>query len=83
MEAPVVAVELPADLYAELQSLTAQENAKDPVDMIVRLVAEAQEKHVYLQPPPAFQRILDRATDLGLDDLSEQHDHYLYGTDKQ
>lgn len=83
METPVVAIELPADLYAELQSLTAQENAKNPADMIARLVAEAQEKHVYPQPTPAFQRILDRATDLGIADLSEQHDHYLYGTDKR
>jgi hypothetical protein len=31
----------------------------------------------------AFQRILARATDLGLPDLAEQHDHYLYGVDKR
>ena len=31
----------------------------------------------------AFQRILGRATDLGVSDLAEQHDHYLYGTEKQ
>jgi hypothetical protein len=77
METPVVAIELPVDLYAELQSLTAQENARDPADMIVRLVAEAQEKHVYPQPTPAFQRILDRTADLGVDDLSEQHKRYI------
>lgn len=77
METPVVAVELPANLYADLQSLTEQENAKDPLDMIARLVAEAQEKHVSPQPTPAFQRILDRAIDLGVDDLSVRHDHYL------
>jgi hypothetical protein len=29
-----------------------------------------------------FQRILARATDLGVSDLAEQHDHYLYGTAK-
>jgi hypothetical protein len=83
METPNVTVELPANLYTELQSLTEQENASDPVEMIARLVAEAKEKHVYPQSAPAFQRILDRATDLGVDDLSEQHDHYLYGTDKR
>jgi hypothetical protein len=27
----------------------------------------------------AFQAILERATDLGVPDLAEQHDHYLYG----
>ena len=36
------------------------------------------------QPPVrAFERILARATDLGVSDLAEQHDHYLYGTEKQ
>ncbi len=83
METPSVTVELPVNLYSELQSLTEQENASDPVEMIARLVAEAKEKHAYPQPTPAFQRILDRATDLGVDDLSAQHDHYLYGTDKR
>lgn len=31
----------------------------------------------------AFERILARATDLGVTDISEQHDHYLYGIDKR
>ena len=31
----------------------------------------------------AFQRLLARATDLGISDLAEQHDHYLYGTEKR
>lgn len=36
-------------------------------------------------PPPvsAFERILARATALGVNDLAEHHDHYLYGTSKQ
>ncbi len=83
MEPPIVTVELPANLYSELQLLTEQENAKDPVDMIARLVAEAHEKHTYPQSTPAFKRILDRATDLGVSDLAEQHDHYLYGIEKR
>lgn len=35
-------------------------------------------------PPPvsAFECILARATALGVNDLAEQHDHYLYGTPK-
>jgi hypothetical protein len=81
MDASVVTIELPGELYADLQSLTEQAQAKDPVDMIARLVAQAQHPAgLVYATTPAFQRILDRADDLGVDDLSEQHDHYLYGT---
>jgi len=31
----------------------------------------------------AFEEILVMATDLGVPDLAEQHDHYLYGTPKR
>lgn len=34
-------------------------------------------------PMGAFERILARATALGVSDLAEQHDHYLYGAPKQ
>jgi hypothetical protein len=34
-------------------------------------------------PPEAVSHILARAEDLGVSDLAEQHDHYLYGTPKQ
>ncbi len=30
-----------------------------------------------------FQKISARAKDLGISDLANQHDHYLYGTEKQ
>ena len=30
----------------------------------------------------AFRAILERAIDLGVADLAEQHDHYLYGGEK-
>ena len=30
-----------------------------------------------------LKELSDLATDLGVDDLAEQHDHYLYGTDKR
>jgi len=30
----------------------------------------------------AFQQMLAMATDLGVTDLAEQHDHYLYGVDR-
>ena len=84
MDAAVVTIELPNKLYADLQSLTQQAQAQSPVDMIVRLVTQArQPAGIVYAATPAFQRILDRAADLGIDDLSEQHDHYLYGTAKR
>jgi hypothetical protein len=33
--------------------------------------------------PEVFLRILERARDLGIGDLAEQHNHYLYGTPKR
>lgn len=33
--------------------------------------------------PRSIARILQRAEDLGVPDLAEQHDHYLYGTPKR
>lgn len=30
-----------------------------------------------------FQKISARAKDLGISNLANQHDHYLYGTEKQ
>lgn len=39
-------------------------------------VAPAQSKH-------RFAYLLDIAEDMGIDDLSENHDHYLYGADKR
>ncbi|MEA3309643.1 MAG: antitoxin family protein [Chloroflexota bacterium] len=30
-----------------------------------------------------LQQLLALTTDLGVDDLAEQHDHYLYGTEKR
>lgn len=33
--------------------------------------------------PRSFKRILARARDLGIPDLAEQHDHYLYGLPKR
>jgi hypothetical protein len=75
-----VTLQLPAGLYAELQALASDEQ-KDPVELIAYLVAMVREHQIDLsaQPKPstlAFQRILERATDLGVTDLAEQHDHY-------
>jgi len=34
-------------------------------------------------PYNVFDEITERATDIGIRDLSRNHDHYLYGADKQ
>lgn len=46
--------------------------------------------HIESAPPAAtkeggtvLRKLLSLSTDLGVDDLAEQHDHYLYGTEKR
>ena len=83
METGTVTLELPARLYTDLQSLAAEQQM-DLVEVLTHLITMATQHSARPQSPTrAFQRILDRATDLGVTDLAEQHDHYLYGTDKQ
>jgi hypothetical protein len=78
MGKPMIAIELPADLYAELESLIAQSKAKNTVELITRLVADARKRQQYPESPnPALRRIMDRATDLGVSDLSEQYNKRL------
>jgi hypothetical protein len=83
MEASMVTIKLPARLYTQLQMLATDEQT-DPIEMLTRLITLAIQERARLQSPTrAFQRILDRATDLGVTDLAEQHDHYLYGVEKR
>ena len=71
METETVTIELPAQFYAQLELLT-------------HLIAVAMEQRIQPQSPTrAFRRIRERATDLGVTDLADQHDHYLYGVDKR
>ncbi len=53
---------------------------------------ERTQVQVRIEPAPqvvakadvtVLQQLLSLATDLGVDDLAEQHDHYLYGTEKR
>lgn len=44
---------------------------------------EPQSKQKLKQQRKVLQRISERAIDLGVSDLSSQHDHYLYGIEKQ
>jgi hypothetical protein len=81
MTSESVTLDLPASLYADLEALASDEEA-EVVDVIARLVEAARQQQLAESPTRAFRRILERATDLGITDLAEQHDHYLYGVDK-
>jgi len=83
MTVGTVTVKLPKDLYTRLDTLAKQERT-DVVALLNRLAASATAPRAEVEPSTtAFQRILGRAADLGVSDLAEQHDHYLYGTEKQ
>jgi hypothetical protein len=82
MASEIVILELPASVYADLESLAENEQT-EPSDMIARLVKAARGEHRAEPPTRAFRKILERATDLGITDLAEQHDHYLYGVGKK
>lgn len=82
MASDTITIELPATVYAELETL-ANEEQVEPADVIARLVEAARQQYQTDSPTRAFRRILERATDLGISDLAEQHDHYLYGVDKR
>lgn len=82
MEPETVVLELPASLFSDIESLAAEEQL-EPAEVIARLVEAARQQQQIGVPTRAFRRILERATDLGVADLAEQHDHYLYGVDKQ
>lgn len=42
-----------------------------------------EDSTVYPFPQPAFYYLAEIAEDLGVDDLAENHDHYLYGVEKR
>jgi hypothetical protein len=82
MPSETVTLELPASVYADLESL-AEEEQTEPSELIGRLVRAARREYRGEPTTRAFRKILERATDLGVTDLAEQHDHYLYGTEKK
>jgi hypothetical protein len=82
MSSKNVVLELPAAVYADLESLAEKEQT-EPSEMVARLVKAAGHEPQAEPTTRAFRKILERATDLGVTDLAEQHDHYLYGTDKR
>ncbi|GAB4443073.1 MAG: hypothetical protein Kow0031_25230 [Anaerolineae bacterium] len=82
MEKTVVTLEIPVDLYASLQALAANKK-QNLSDLITHLVKTAYRQEQTVTSTPAFDTLLANATDLGFTDLAEQHDHYLYGVERQ
>ncbi|PKO22830.1 MAG: hypothetical protein CVU38_07440 [Chloroflexi bacterium HGW-Chloroflexi-1] len=83
MTVNTVTIELPQPLYTRLEAL-AQEERTDLLALLSRLAGSAAKPRARTRPSTrAFQRILERTTDLGVKDLAEQHDHYLYGVEKR
>lgn len=80
MTARMVTLKLPQELYARLEALATAERT-DVLEFLRRITEPEPEPEP--EEPSAFQRILERATDLGVSDLAEQHDHYLYGLPKR
>lgn len=80
METNTVTIEMPVQLYQKLQLLAEDEHA-NPLEVLYRLIKVAPRRRTR-PTTQAFQRIAERATDLGVDDLAEHHDHYLYGVEK-
>ena len=75
MRESTVTIELPAEVYAELESLAAQDKARDAADMIARLVTNAQAHKQYPESSTsALHRVMDRATDSGMSGSSKQYD---------
>jgi len=86
-----VTLELPSEIYDGLQQLADQ----DQIDLIRELDslvkralllqvhdAPAQERPASTEPD-LLRRLASLAQNLGVEDLAEQHDHYLYGTGKR
>lgn len=83
MDTATVTVKLPTQLYTRLQARARKEQT-DMVELLDRLVDTTDPTPATQQPTTqAFQRILARAANLGVSDLADQHDHYLYGVDKR
>jgi len=80
MDIEMTILKIPTQVYSDLQTLAETEQA-DVVEVLRRLIAQAREKPS--TSGGALDHILARATDLGVEDLAEHHDHYLYGVEKQ
>jgi hypothetical protein len=76
--------QLNAFLIAAIEVWLAQEQqTRNVEEVITQLLDLAQQNDRPVETStPVFQRILARATDMGISDLSQHHDYYLYGVVK-
>ncbi len=58
--------------YDQYEALIAQ----------LKELSQRQPTYIIAEEKGTFSALADMAQDLGVDDLAEQHDHYLYGVDK-
>jgi hypothetical protein len=80
-------------MTVEVSNILAQARQLTPLQQLELIQALASLASSALietpvSPPPqaqgtALDDLLALATDLGVSDLAEQHDHYLYGTERQ
>nr|VFK41615.1 MAG: hypothetical protein BECKTC1821E_GA0114239_101248 [Candidatus Kentron sp. TC]VFK50045.1 MAG: hypothetical protein BECKTC1821D_GA0114238_10884 [Candidatus Kentron sp. TC]VFK62348.1 MAG: hypothetical protein BECKTC1821F_GA0114240_10734 [Candidatus Kentron sp. TC] len=51
---------------------------------LIRIETKPEQESVHFTEPRkrVLQRLSERAMDFGVSDLAAQHDHYLYGTEK-
>ncbi len=62
--------------FDQYEALIAQ------LEALQREQAQAQPIYAVAEAKGTFAALADMAQDLGVDDLAERHDHYLYGSDK-
>lgn len=79
MTARMVTLKVPRDLYARLEAL-AKAQKTDVLELLRRVIETDPEPY---EEPSAFEKILEMSMDMGISDLAEQHDHYLYGLPKR
>lgn len=80
MQNTTVQLEIPKRIYEKILSLSKKRKMQ-PIELIDELVSD--EDVSMIAETNTFSYLASIAEDLGVDDLAENHDHYLYGLDKK
>ncbi len=76
METSTITIELPAQLYTQLQTL-AEEEQSNPIDVLARLITLATQKH--RQPTTqAFREILKLAIDMDIENFQDDRSTLIH-----
>lgn len=70
-------LELPDNLYERIRQLAHSSNL-EPAELIENLLDQSTK-----EDSDVFGWLVENAIDFGVDDLSENLDHYLYGSPKR